>query len=69
LKHYTSPAFWRHFDALPEQTQQLARRSYERLKTNPRHPSLHLKKVEGRHYKGFSALPEPKIKHLQRGIG
>lgn len=49
MKHYASPAFWRYFDILPEQIQQLARRSYDRLKADPRHPSLHLKKV-GRYF-------------------
>lgn len=33
------------FDRLPEDIQDLARENYELLKANPRHPSLHFKKV------------------------
>jgi len=45
LKHFTSPDFWALFDDLPADVQRLARENYELLKTNPRHPSLHLKKA------------------------
>jgi len=47
LKHFTSPDFWERFNDLPPEVQKLARENYERLKTNPRHPSLHLKKAGG----------------------
>lgn len=49
MKHLASPRFWACFDALPGRVQDLARRNYELLKENPRHPSLHFKKV-GRYY-------------------
>jgi len=49
LKHYASPSFWAHFDTLPAEIQQLARENYELLVANPRHPSLHLKRV-GRYW-------------------
>jgi hypothetical protein len=43
--HKTTARFWSCFDSLPEQVQQLARKSYELLKENPHHPSLHFKEV------------------------
>jgi hypothetical protein len=49
LNHFTSSSFWTHFDSLPTAVQRLARLSFERLKADPRHPSLHFKKV-GRHW-------------------
>jgi hypothetical protein len=43
--HKTTSRFWACFYALPEQVQQVARKNYELLKENPRHPSLRFKKV------------------------
>jgi len=43
--HRTTSRFWRYFDRLPESVQRIARQSFELLKANPRHPSLHFKKV------------------------
>jgi len=45
LKHFASPDFWALYRALPQYIQDLADRSYALLKNDPRHPSLHLKKV------------------------
>jgi hypothetical protein len=45
LNHFTSADFWRFFNELPSEVQTLARANYELLKTDPRHPSLHFKKV------------------------
>lgn len=45
MKHFTAPEFWKHFDGLPEEIQRLARKDFELLKENPRHPSLRLKKA------------------------
>jgi hypothetical protein len=45
LSHQASKKFWRHFDDLSPNVQQLARDNYELLKTNPHHPSLHFKRV------------------------
>ena len=39
--------FWRGFDALPAPIQQLARKTYQRWRQNPAHPSLHYKKLHG----------------------
>jgi hypothetical protein len=45
LNHHTSPEFWQYFQELPAEVQRLARSNYELLRTNPKHPSLHFKKV------------------------
>jgi len=45
LKHLASPEFWGLYRALPQSVQDLADKSYALLKNDPRHPSLHLKKV------------------------
>ncbi len=43
--HYTNRKFWSYYAQLPEDVQKIADNSYELLKTNPNHPSLHFKKV------------------------
>jgi hypothetical protein len=45
--HRTTSRFWRCFYALPEKVQALARKNYDLLRQEPRHPSLRLKKVAG----------------------
>jgi hypothetical protein len=45
MRHFTSPAFWECYMQLPNSIQELADRNYELLKSNSRHPSLHLKKT------------------------
>jgi hypothetical protein len=45
LKHLASPEFWASYRALPKHVQQLADEKFRLLKTEPRHPSLRLKKV------------------------
>jgi len=45
LKHSATPEFWTAFAALPEQVQALARKNFELLKADPKHPSLRFKKV------------------------
>ena len=45
MSHEASKRFWRHFDDLSPELQQLARDNYELLKENPQHPSLHFKRV------------------------
>jgi hypothetical protein len=47
--HFTSPKFWANYEALPNAIQTLADKNFELLKQNPRHPSLHFKKV-GRYW-------------------
>lgn len=45
MKHRATPRFWACYRALPAEVQQLADRSYALLCRDPRHPSLHFKKV------------------------
>ena len=45
MNHFTLPSFWRLYRQLPQEIQGLADKNYELLKADPRHPSLHLKKV------------------------
>ncbi|HEU5068964.1 MAG TPA: hypothetical protein VFV96_00955 [Verrucomicrobiae bacterium] len=45
MRHRATPKFWTFRDALPKEIQELADKSYELLKSDPRHPSLHFKKV------------------------
>jgi len=47
--HFVSPSFWSAYEALPTSIQKLADKNYDLLKSNPQHPSLHLKKV-GRYW-------------------
>jgi len=61
LRHYVSPSFRALFNALPPQVQQLANKNYELLKADPRHPSLHFKKLGkywsvriGAHYRALA---------------
>ena len=45
MKHRATPRFWNCYRALPAEIQQLADRNYETLCHDPRHPSLHFKKI------------------------
>jgi hypothetical protein len=45
MRHFASRKFWDAYQALPEPVRALADKSYALLKADPRHPSLHLKKV------------------------
>ena len=47
MKHLTVPRFWQHYRQLPEQVQESADKAFELLKSDPRHPSLHFKKLGG----------------------
>ena len=47
--HRTDPRFWRRFDELPVTVQRIARRNFDLLKANPRHPSLRFRNV-GRYW-------------------
>lgn len=58
--HYTNRKFWLYYEKLPKNIQQIADVSYQLLKTNPQHPSLHFKKVDkywsvrvGRNYRAL----------------
>jgi len=45
VNHFASPSFWSAYEALPASAKRIADRNYEILKENPKHPSLHLKKI------------------------
>jgi len=51
LNHFASPAYWDCYHKLPSEVRALADVAFERLKNDPRHPSLHFKKsvIFGRH--------------------
>ena len=45
MKHHASARFWQYYQQLPQKVQTLADANFELLKANPRHPSLHFKRV------------------------
>ena len=47
--HRASSLFWKKYEALPADVRAIADKNYEILKVDPRHPSLHFKKV-GRYW-------------------
>ena len=49
MKHFASPSFWELYDKLPLAIREVADKNFELLKADPKHPSLHLKKV-GRYW-------------------
>lgn len=49
MNHRAAPSFWDAYGSLDEAIRELANRSFEILKENPRHPSLQLKRV-GRYW-------------------
>lgn len=60
MKHRASPRFWECYRGLPERIRNLADKNYQLLKDNPRHPSLHLKRIDdlwsvrvGDHYRAL----------------
>jgi hypothetical protein len=45
MRHFASRKFWDAYQALPESVRTLADKNYALLKADPKHPSLHLKRV------------------------
>lgn len=45
MNHHTTADFWDCYGRLPEAVQRLADAKYNLLRADPRHPSLHLKRV------------------------
>ncbi len=45
MKHFASPRFWEHYGELPADVRELADKNFELLKRNPKHPSLHFKRI------------------------
>ncbi len=60
MKHFATPRFWQHYRQLPLEVRNLADKNFELLKANPKHPSLHFKKISnlwsvrvGAHYRAL----------------
>jgi hypothetical protein len=45
LRHFASSRFWTLLEALPSEIGAVAKKNYELLKSNPRHPSLQFKRL------------------------
>ena len=45
MNHHATPDFWACYRSLPAPVQELADKSFRFLKDDPKHPSLHCKKV------------------------
>ena len=61
MNHYAAPSFWQCYEALPEAVRTLADKQFELLKADPRHPSLHFKRIArfhsvrvGAHYRALA---------------
>ena len=45
MRHRTTPRFWEHYRSLPNEVRDLADKNFRLLQRDPRHLSLHFKKV------------------------
>jgi len=61
VKHFASPQFWHHYRQLPLEVRKLADKNFKLLKADPKHPSLHFKKIDrlwsvrvGAHYRALA---------------
>lgn len=45
MTHLASPEYWQALQSLPLPIQELAKKNFDLLKVDPRHPSLHYKQV------------------------
>jgi len=45
MRHFATPSFWESYQNLPQVIQSIADKNFEILKSDPQHPSLHLKKA------------------------
>lgn len=45
MNHFASARFWALRSALPEAVQAVADKNFQLLKADPRHPSLHFKRI------------------------
>ena len=68
MKHRANPRFWRCYGQLPEDAQRLADESYHLLREDPRHPSLHFKRIGpfwsvrvGLHYRAVALQHEADV--------
>ncbi len=63
MNHFASPSFWSAYDLLPSSVQKIADKNFNILKSNPKHPSLHFKKMGrfwsvrvGIHYRSLAVI-------------
>lgn len=68
MRPRASPKFWRCYRQLPEDVRRLADESYRLLQENPRHPSLHFKRIgrywsirAGMHYRALAVEHEADV--------
>ncbi len=68
MRYRATPRFWSCYQQLPEEVRRLADRSYELLRQNPHHASLHFKKAGrlwsvrvGLHYRALAVEHEGDI--------
>jgi hypothetical protein len=59
--HFASPSFWSAYEKLPVEIKKVADKNFDLLKLNPKHPSLHFKKIKsywavrvGIHYRALA---------------
>jgi hypothetical protein len=45
VKHVATASFWRAYDSLPKNVQGVANKNFILLKSDPHHPSLHMKRI------------------------
>ena len=45
MNHFATPEFWFYYRRLPPEIRKLADKNFQLLRTDPRHPSIHLKKL------------------------
>jgi hypothetical protein len=45
VNHFATPEFWFHYRRLPAEVRDLADKNFQLLRADPRHPSLHFKKI------------------------
>jgi hypothetical protein len=45
VKHFASPQFWQLYRQLSPEVRDLADKNFQLLKADPKHPSLHFKKI------------------------
>jgi hypothetical protein len=65
VTHRANPRFWAHYRRLPEDVRLLADESYRLLRRDPKHPSLHFKRIGrfwsvrvGLHYRALAVEHE-----------
>jgi len=47
MRHFKDPRFQPLYDALPKDIRELADKNFQLLKSDPKHPSLHFKRIMG----------------------